>query len=155
MPPAAGAADAWLSLLRLQRSIGNSPIRKLLSRGKTSLYTTFEHFLSPCTPRADTQAHVLIGWQLGAHAHDHVDTRPALGAAAWPLDFFAQWVTVIVVRGSGVACALQNSIGSAQGQRMQRQDALPIHAERNDSVCPVDTPRCGSLTGSSRRHACH
>ncbi len=89
MPPAAGAADAWLSLLRLQRSIGNSPIRRLLSRGKTSLYTTFEHFLSPCTPRADTQAHVLIGWQLGAHAHDHVDTRPALGAAAWPQGLFA------------------------------------------------------------------
>jgi len=31
------------------------------------------------------QAHVLIGWQLGAHTHSHVDTRPALGAAAWPL----------------------------------------------------------------------
>src|SRR6266481_2958125 len=76
----------------------------------------FEHFLSPCTPRADTQAHVLIGWHLGAHTHYHVDTRPSLGAAAWPLSLFAQWVTVIVVRESGVAYALQNSIGSAQGQ---------------------------------------
>src|SRR5215813_9768708 len=59
--------------------------------------------LSPCTPRADTQPHMLIGWHLGAHAHYHVDTRPTLGAAAWPLDLFAQWVTVIVVSGSGVA----------------------------------------------------
>src|SRR5262249_54073489 len=25
---------------------------------------------------AATQAHVLIGWQLGAHTHSHVDTRP-------------------------------------------------------------------------------
>src|SRR5215813_4605340 len=102
MPPAAGVADAWPSLLRLQRSIGNAPMRRLLSRGNTSLYTTFEHFLSPCTPRADTQASVLIGWHLGTHAHYHVDTRPALGAAAWPLDLCAQWVTVIVVRESGV-----------------------------------------------------
>ena len=38
-----------------------------------------------------------------------------------------------------MACALQNSIGSAQGQRTQRQAALPIQAARNDSVCPVDT----------------
>ena len=40
---------------------------------------------------------------------------------------------------SRVACALQNSMGSAQGQRTQRQAALPIQAARNDSVCPVDT----------------
>src|SRR5499433_2015112 len=40
---------------------------------------------------------------------------------------------------SRVVCALQNSIGSAQGQRTQRQAALPIQAARNDSVCPVDT----------------
>jgi hypothetical protein len=78
------------SLLRLQRSIGNAPMRRLLSRGNTSLYTTFEHFLSPCTPRADTQAHVLIGWHLGAHTHSHVDTRPALGAAALLTDLFVQ-----------------------------------------------------------------
>src|SRR5262245_35616579 len=163
MPPAAGVADAWLSLLRLQRSIGNAPIRRLLSRGNTSLYTTFEHFLSPCTPRADTQAHVLIGWQLGAHTHSHVDTRPALSAAAWPLEFFIQWVTVIVVRGSGVAYALQNPISSSQGKGTQRQDALPIHAERNDGVHPVDTAmsmlwpqgfrtkglRCSSMPGTS------
>jgi hypothetical protein len=63
-------------------------MRRLLSRGNTSLYTTFEHFLSPCTPRADTQAHVLIGWQLLAHAHSHVATQPALGAAAWPQGLF-------------------------------------------------------------------
>src|SRR5262249_964714 len=98
MSPAAGAADAWLSLLYLQRSIGNSPIRKLLSRGNTALYTTFEHFLSPCTPRADTPPYVLIDWQLGTHTHYCVDTRTALGAATWPLDLFAQWVTVIVMR---------------------------------------------------------
>ena len=85
----------------------------------------FEHFLSPCTPRADTQAHVLIGWQLGTHAHYYVDTRTALGAAAWPLDLFPQWVTVIVVGGSGVAHALQNPMGSSQGNYSQRQDALP------------------------------
>src|SRR5215475_178902 len=115
MPPAAGVADAWLSLLRLQRSIGNAPIRKLLSRGNTSLYTPFEHFLSPCAPRADTQAHVLIGWHLGTRTHYHIDTRPALGTAVWPLGLFAQWVTVIVVRESGVAYALQNPIGSSQG----------------------------------------
>src|SRR5262245_53593543 len=57
MPPAAGAADAWLSLLHPQRSIGNAPIRRPLSRGNTSLYTIFEHCISPCTPRAETQAH--------------------------------------------------------------------------------------------------
>src|SRR5215475_10266683 len=33
---------------------------------------------------------MIIGWHLGAHTHSHVDTRPALGAAAWPLDLFAQ-----------------------------------------------------------------
>ena len=90
MLPATGAADAWLSLLRLQRSRGNSPMRGLLSRGNTSLYTTFEHFLSPCTPRADTQAHVLIGSHLGTHTHFHVDTLPALGATPWLLGLFAQ-----------------------------------------------------------------
>jgi len=66
-------------------------MRRLLSRGNTSLYTTFEHFLTPCTPRADTQAHVLIGWQLGAHTHSHVDTRPALRTAAWTMILLAQW----------------------------------------------------------------
>src|SRR5215831_19851315 len=81
--------------------------------------------LSPYAPRTDTQPYMLIGWHMGAHAHYHVDTRTALGAATWPLDLFAQWVTVIVVRGSGVAYALQNSIGSAPGQSTQRWDALP------------------------------
>ena len=71
------------------------------------------------------QAHVLIGWHLGTHAHYHVDTRTALGAAAWPLDLFAQWVAVIVVGGSGVAYTLQNPMGSSQGNSSQRQDALP------------------------------
>jgi hypothetical protein len=68
---------------------------------------------------------VLIGWQLPTHAHAHVDTRTALGAAAWPLDLFPQWVTVIVVGGSGVAHTLQNPMGSSQGQRTPRQDGLP------------------------------
>src|SRR5262249_3672040 len=67
------------------------------------LYTTFAHFLSACTPCADKQAHVLIGSHLGTHTHSHVDTRPALGATSWLLDLFAQCVTVIVVRGGGVA----------------------------------------------------
>jgi hypothetical protein len=40
---------------------------------------------------------------------------------------------------SRVVCALQNPIGSAQGQPTQRQAALPIQAVRNDSACPVDT----------------
>src|SRR5215831_8742973 len=100
---------------------------------------------SPCPSHADTQAHVLIGWHLGAHTHSHVDTRPALGAAAWPLDLCAQCVTVIVMGESGVVCALQNPRGSAQRKRMPWQDALPIHAARNDGVCPIDMARCESL----------
>src|SRR5258706_4470942 len=84
-----------------------------------------QQLLSPCTTRADTQAHVLIGWHLGAHAHSHVDTRPALGPAAWPLDLCAQWVMVIGVRESGVAYALQNPMGSSPEQSTQWQDALP------------------------------
>ena len=68
-------------------------MRRLLSRGNTSLYTTFEHFLSPCTPRTDTQAHVLIGWQLGAYTHSHVDTRPALRTAVWTMILLAQYFT--------------------------------------------------------------
>src|SRR5215831_2866440 len=106
--------------------------------------------LSPCPSHADTQAHVLIGWHLGAHAHSHVDTRPALGAAAWPLDLFAQCVTVIVMGESGVVCALQNPRGSAQRKRTPWQDALPIHAARNDGVCPLDMARCESLQVSQR-----
>src|SRR5262249_32691419 len=94
--------------------------------------------------RCDTQPRVPTGSQLPAHAHYHVDTRPSLSAPAWALCPFAHHVVVIVVVRSGVAYALQNSIGSAQGQSTQRQDDLPIHAERNDSVCPVDTARCGS-----------
>ena len=100
-------------------------MRKLLSRGNTSLYTTFEHFLSPCTPRADTQPYMLIGWQLGAHTHYHVDTRTALGAVAWPLDLFAQWVTVIVVGGSGVAYTLQNPMVVPKGTA--RNGRMPCH----------------------------
>jgi len=45
----------------------------------------------------------------------------------------------IFVGEGGVVSALQNPIGSSQGKRTQRQDDLPIHAERNDGVCPVDT----------------
>jgi Cytochrome C and Quinol oxidase polypeptide I len=76
---------------------------------------------------------------MGAHTHSHVDTRSARDAATCPIDLFTQRVAVIIVGESRVACALQNSIGSAQGQRTQRQAALPIQAARNDSVCPVDT----------------
>ena len=113
MSPAAGAADAWLSLLYLQRSIGNSPMRKLLSRGNTSLYTTFEHFLSPCIPRADTQPYMLIGWQLVTHAHGPVRRGPAPRAAVWPIGLPTQQVAVIIVGAEGVECALQNHTGTS------------------------------------------
>ena len=99
------------------------------------------HDRQACEFDADTLPHVLIGWQLVAHTHSHVDTRLALGPSTWPLDLFYEWVAEIVVGESGVVCALQNPMGSSQGKRTQRQDALPIHAARNDGVCPVDTAR--------------
>src|ERR1043165_6796893 len=48
------------------------------------------HDRHACEFDADTLPHVPIGSQLPAHTHSHVDTRPALGAGAWPLDFFTQ-----------------------------------------------------------------